>query len=189
MAGVNKVILVGNMGADPELRHTSSGQAVCNLRLACSESFKDRDGQRQERTEWVSVTVWGPQGESCGQYLSKGRQVYVEGRLQTREYEDRDGNKRKATDVVATSVVFLAGGGDRDGSHGSDGGGARSGGSRSSAGASGGKPSGGRPLGGGWGGGWGGSKDKQTPSGGAKSSGGAGWGSDGPKGGDDPIPF
>lgn len=181
-SGVNKVILVGNLGADPELRHTASGQAVCNLRLACSESFKDRDGARQDRTEWVSVTVWGPQGESCAQYLAKGRQVYVEGRLQTREYEDRDGNKRKATDVVASHVVFLGGGGERDAASGPGPSRGSSSGSRSSGGASGGKP-----QGGGWSGGWGDSKPAQKPAGGAKSGGGSKWGSDDPV--DDPIPF
>jgi len=111
MGSVNKIILLGNLGADPEVRHTPGGQAVCNLRVATNERWKDRDGQLQDRTEWHSVTVWGQQGEACGAHLSKGRQVYVEGRLQTREYADRDGNACRAVEIVANSVVFIGGDG------------------------------------------------------------------------------
>ncbi len=108
--GVNKVILIGNLGANPELKYLPSGQAVCEMRLATSESYTDKQGQRQERTEWHRVVVWGKTAENCSQYLSKGRQVYVEGRLQTRSWDDKDGNKRYTTEVVANQVVFLRGG-------------------------------------------------------------------------------
>jgi len=93
MAGVNKAILVGNLGRDPELRQTPSGQSVCNFTLATSETWNDRNGERVERTEWHRIVAWGKTGELCAQYLSKGRTVYVEGRIQTREWEDKDGNK------------------------------------------------------------------------------------------------
>ena len=93
MSSVNKVILIGHLGADPELRD-AGGQKVANLRLATSESWTDKGGQKQERTEWHRVTVWGKQAEFCGQYLSKGRQVYIEGRIKSKEYTDKDGNRR-----------------------------------------------------------------------------------------------
>ena len=109
MGSVNKVILVGNLGADPELKYTPSSRPLCNLRIATTDVFKDKSGQRQERTEWHRVTVWGDTAENCSKYLSKGRSVYVEGRLQTRSY-DKDGQKHYATDVVADRVVFLGGG-------------------------------------------------------------------------------
>ena len=112
--GVNKVILVGNLGADPDMRYTPSGQGVCELRIATSESWNDKNGQRQERTEWHRVVVWGKRAEVCSKYLSKGRQVYVEGRIQTRTYDDKEGNKRYITEVIAVDVQFLGGGG-RDG--------------------------------------------------------------------------
>jgi single-strand DNA-binding protein len=112
MASVNKVILIGNLGADPELRYTPTGnRAVCSLRIATSDVFKDKAGQNQERTEWHRVTVWGDQAENCNKYLSKGRSVYIEGRLQTRSWDDKHGNKRYTTDVVAERVKFLGGGG------------------------------------------------------------------------------
>ena len=108
---VNKVILVGNLGKDPEVRFTNSGSAVARLSVATSEVWNDRDGNRQERTEWHNVVVWGKQGESCGQYLAKGRQVYVEGSIRSRSYDDKSGNKRYVTEVVAQRVQFLGGGG------------------------------------------------------------------------------
>ena len=108
---VNKVILVGNLGKDPEVRFTNSGSAVARLAVATSEVWNDRDGNRQERTEWHNVVVWGKQGEHCGQYLAKGRQVYVEGSIRTRSYDDKSGNKRYVTEVVAQRVQFLGGGG------------------------------------------------------------------------------
>ena len=107
MGSVNKVILVGNLGADPELKYTPSSRPLCNLRIATTDVFKDKSGQRQERTEWHRVTVWGDQAENCNKYLSKGRSVYVEGRLQTRSWEGQDGQKRKTTEVNATEIQFL----------------------------------------------------------------------------------
>src|SRR4051812_32635673 len=113
--GVNKVILVGHLGADPDMRYTPSGQGVCELRLATSESWNDKNGQRQERTEWHRVVVWGKRAEVCSKYLAKGRQVFVEGRIQTRSYDDKEGHKRYITEIIAADVQFL-GGGSRDGS-------------------------------------------------------------------------
>lgn len=107
MSSVNKVILIGNLGADPELRSTSSGTPVCELRLATNESWRDKQGTMQQRTEWHRVVVWGRQAESVSKYLSKGRSVYVEGRLQTREWNDRDGQRRYTTEIIASNVVFL----------------------------------------------------------------------------------
>lgn len=117
MASVNKVILIGNLGRDPELRYTQGGQAVCNFTLATNEQWRDRDGNNQERTEWHRIVVWGKSAENCAQYLQKGRSVFVEGRLQTREWEDKEGQKRRTTEINAQSVQFLggprgAGGGD-----------------------------------------------------------------------------
>jgi single-strand DNA-binding protein len=107
MSGVNKVILVGRLGADPEVRYTASGTAVGNFRLATSENWTDKGGQRQERTEWHRVVCWGKLAELAGEYLSKGRQVYIEGRLQTRQWDDRDGNKRYTTEIVTREMQFL----------------------------------------------------------------------------------
>lgn len=108
MAGVNKVILVGNLGRDPELRFTpNGGQPVANFTLATSESFNNKSGEREERTEWHRIVVWGKTAEHCANYLAKGRQVYIEGKLQTREWEDKDGQKRRTTEVVAHTVQFL----------------------------------------------------------------------------------
>ena len=118
--GVNKVILVGHLGADPDMRYTPSGQGVCELRLATSESWNDKNGQRQERTEWHRIVVWGKRAEVCSKYLAKGRQVFVEGRIQTRTYDDKDGNKRYITEIIANDVQFLGGG--RDGGGGGGGG-------------------------------------------------------------------
>jgi len=108
---VNKVILIGNLGKDPELRFTSTGSAVANFSIATSEQWNDRDGNKQERTEWHNIVVWGKQGELCGQYLAKGRQIYVEGSIRTRSYDDKSGNKRYVTEIVAQRVRFLGGGG------------------------------------------------------------------------------
>jgi single-strand DNA-binding protein len=109
MASVNKVILIGNLGRDPELRYTQGGQAVTNFTMATSERFTDRNGDQQERTEWHRIVVWGKTAENCAQYLAKGRSVYVEGRLQTRDWEDKDGNKRQTTEISAQRVQFLGG--------------------------------------------------------------------------------
>ena len=107
MAGVNKVILVGHLGRDPELRYTQSGQAVANFSLATTESYGKRDGGREERTEWHRIVAWGRLAEICAEYLSKGRQVYIEGRIQTREWEDREGEKRRTTEIVARDMQML----------------------------------------------------------------------------------
>jgi single-strand DNA-binding protein len=113
--GVNKVILVGNLGADPELRYTPGGASVCEMRLATNESWTDKSGEKQERTEWHRIIVWGKRAEICSKYLSKGRQCYIEGRLRTRSWDDKDGNKRWTTEIVATDVQFLGGrGGNRN---------------------------------------------------------------------------
>jgi single-strand DNA-binding protein len=108
---VNKVILIGNLGKDPEVRYTSGGQAVANLRIATSRSWTDKQsGQRKEETEWHDVEVWGKQAEQCGEYLAKGRQVYVEGRLKTDKWQDKQsGQERSKVKVVAESVRFLGG--------------------------------------------------------------------------------
>jgi single-strand DNA-binding protein len=111
MGSVNKVILVGNLGRDAELRYTPGGAAVSKFSIATTEIWNDKSGQRQERTEWHNIDLWGKQAESLSGYLVKGKQVYVEGRLQTDEYTDKDGNKRKTTRVRCDRVVLLSGGG------------------------------------------------------------------------------
>ena len=121
MASVNKVILIGNLGRDPELRYTQSGQAVANFTLATTERFSNREGERQERTEWHRIVAWGRTAELCAQYLAKGRSVYIEGRLQTREWEDKEGQKRRTTEITAQTVQFLGGrGGGAGGPSGSE---------------------------------------------------------------------
>ncbi len=110
MSGVNKVIIVGRLGADPEMKTVTNGQNVARLSVATSEAWTGKDGQKQERTEWHRIVVWGKQAEHCGKYLSKGRQVYVEGRLQTRSWEDQQGQKKYSTEIVANTVQFLGGG-------------------------------------------------------------------------------
>lgn len=107
----NKVFLLGNLGKDPEVRFTSNGRAVAKFPVATSERWTDQDGNKQERTEWHNVVVWGKQAETCGQYLAKGRQVFVEGSVRTRQYDDKDGNKRYITEIVARDVRFLGSGG------------------------------------------------------------------------------
>jgi len=107
MSGVNKVILIGRLGKDPEVRYTPSGQAVANFSMATSENWTGKDGQKQERTEWHRIVVWGRLAELCKDYLRKGRQVYIEGKLQTRSYDDKEGKKIYTTEVVANTVQFL----------------------------------------------------------------------------------
>lgn len=107
MAGVNKAILVGRLGKDPEIKYTPSGTAVTNFTIATSENFKDKDGQKQERTEWHRIVAFGKLAEICGEYLVKGRQVYIEGRIQTRSWDDKNGTKRYTTEIVANTVQFL----------------------------------------------------------------------------------
>jgi single-strand DNA-binding protein len=119
--GLNRVMLLGNLGADPELRMTPSGQAVLKLRLATSETYLDRNRVRQERTEWHSVVVWGKRAEALSKILSKGSRLFVEGGLRTSSYDDKDGNKRYRTEVVASNIILSGGGG-------GGGGGARGGG-------------------------------------------------------------
>ncbi len=114
MASVNKVILIGNLGADPELRYTPGGQAVASLRLATTERFKNRDGEQQERTDWHNVVCWGRLAEIANEYLKKGRPVYIEGRIQYRSYDDKDGIKRYRTDIVAQNMQFLGGRGETE---------------------------------------------------------------------------
>jgi single-strand DNA-binding protein len=167
MGSVNKVILIGNLGADPELKYTPSNRPLCNLSVATNEVFKDKGGQRQERTEWHRVTVWGDQAETCSKYLGKGRSVYVEGRLQTRSWDDKDGKKRYSTDIVADRVVFLGGGG------------AGEGGGRRGGGGGGGRW--GDEAGGGTGGGGGGGGGSEQGGGMSEPS--------GPPPSDDDIPF
>lgn len=107
MASVNKVILVGHLGRDPELRYTPSGSPVATFSLATNDTWTDKAGEKQERTEWHRVVVWGKQAEIAGEYLAKGKQVFIEGSLQTREWNDRDGNKRQTTEVRAQRVIML----------------------------------------------------------------------------------
>lgn len=114
-ASVNRVVVVGNLTRDPELRHTPSGMAVCSLRIAVNSRQKQADGQWGEKPNYFSVTVWGQQGENCAQYLSKGRPVAVDGRLDWREYQAQDGTKREAIEIVADSVQFLGGRSDGEG--------------------------------------------------------------------------
>jgi single-strand DNA-binding protein len=109
MSGVNKVILLGNLGANPEMRFTQGGQAVANLRLATTERWTDKNGQKQEATEWHRVVVWGKQAEIVGQYLTKGRQIFLEGSIRTRQWQDKEGQKRYSTEIVARNIQMLGG--------------------------------------------------------------------------------
>jgi single-strand DNA-binding protein len=113
MAGVNKVILVGNLGADPEVRYLNTGTAVANFRMATTQNIKNKEGEREARTEWHRVVAFGRLAEICGEYLNKGKQIYIEGRLRTRSWDDRDGNKRWTTEIVATSMQMLGSPGDQ----------------------------------------------------------------------------
>ena len=156
MASVNKVILIGNLGRDPETRYTTDGSAVTNLNIATSEQWKDKSGEKQERTEWHRVVLFGRQAEIAGEYLKKGRSVYIEGRLQTRKYTDKEGVERYATEIVGDRMQLLgsrdsASGGDTDFPSGGSAGGA-AGGSAAGGGAAGGggapRREGGKPGGG-----------------------------------------
>jgi len=109
---VNKVILVGRLGKDPETRYTSSGQAVCNFSLATDETYKDRAGERQKRTEWHRIVAWGKKAEFAQQYLHKGSLIYLEGRIQTRQWDDKEGQKRTTVEIVANDFRFVGGRGD-----------------------------------------------------------------------------
>ena len=134
MASINKVILIGNLGRDPELRYTQGGSAVANFSLATNEKWRDKDGNNQERTEWHRIIVWGRAAENCAQYLQKGSTVYVEGRLQTNEWEDKEGIKRKTTEINARDVQFMSPRGGGGGGGGSPSAGGGSGGPTGSAG-------------------------------------------------------
>lgn len=141
--GINKVILIGNLGRDPEVRYTAGGSAVANLRIATTESWKDKQtGEKKEATEWHSVVLFGKLGEIAGEYLKKGRTVYIEGRLQTRKYQDKEGVERYSTEIVGSDMQMLGGGEGRG-----EGGGRQGGGEEpawgGSAPAAGGRPSGG----------------------------------------------
>jgi len=137
--GVNKVILIGNLGKDPEIRYTQSGTAVANFTLATTDSWGGKDGQeKQERTEWHNIVAWARLAEICNQYLQKGKQVYIEGRIQTRKWEDRDGNTRYTTEIVARDMQMLGSRGEGGGGGGDYGGG---GGGYSDGGGSGPEPS------------------------------------------------
>lgn len=119
--GVNKVILVGNLGRDPEVRYTPSGGAIANITLATTDQWKDKQtGQNQDRTEWHRVVMFGRLGEIAGEYLKKGSQIYIEGRLQTRKWQDKDGSDRYTTEIVANEMQMLGGGGGRGGSTSAD---------------------------------------------------------------------
>jgi single-strand DNA-binding protein len=118
MASVNKAILIGNLGRDPEIRYTPSGQAVASFTLATSEKWRDKEGQMQERTDWHNIVCWGRQAELANQYLKKGRPVYIEGRIQNRSYDDKEGNKKYISEVVAQRLQFLGGRPDDAGSAG-----------------------------------------------------------------------
>ena len=111
MGSVNKVILVGNLGRDAELRYTPGGAAVATINMATTEVWNDKTGQRQEKTEWHRVVLWGKPAESLTEYLTKGKQIYVEGKLQTRQWDDKDGNKRYTTEIRGDKIVLLGGGG------------------------------------------------------------------------------
>jgi len=172
--GLNRVMLLGNLGADPELRVTSGGQSVLKLRLATSETYLDKNRVRQERTEWHSVVVWGKRAEALGKFLTKGSRLFVEGGLRTSSYDDKEGNKRYRTEIVASNIILSGSGG------GGGGGGARGGGGGG---------------GGGYGGGSRGGDDFEAPAAGGGAGGGGGGGYDdqdyggGAGGGDDDIPF
>jgi single-strand DNA-binding protein len=147
--GLNRVMLLGNLGADPELRMTSGGQAVLKLRLATSETYLDRNKVRQERTEWHSVIVWGRRGEALAKILAKGSRIFVEGGIRTSSYDDKEGHKRYKTEVVANNIILSGGG--RGGGVGGGGGGGGGGGQRQSEGPSGDDDAGPSPGGGGGG--------------------------------------
>jgi single-strand DNA-binding protein len=176
--GLNRVLLFGNLGADPELKMTNGGQAVLKLRLATSESYLDRNKVRQDRTEWHSVVVWGKRAEALGKFLTKGSRIFVEGGLRTSSYEDKDGKKVYRTEIVASNIILGGRGGGGGGGDFAGGGGDDFGGpSRGGGGGGGNRGGGGAPSGGG------------APGGGAPSGGGGYEDADYGGGGDDDIPF
>lgn len=164
--GLNKVLLIGNLGLDPELKYTQGGQAVLRMRLATTERYGNKAGERQERTEWHTVVVWGNRAEALNKFLHKGKTIYVEGRLQTRQWEDKDGGKRSTTEIVANQILLLGGrgeggeGGGFSGGSGGGGGGYTGGGGGYGGGGGGGSRGG---YGGGRGGGGGGGGGHEMP--------------------------
>ena len=190
---VNKAILIGRLGADPEVRYTQGGQAVANFNIATDRTWTDKSGQKQEKTEWHRIVAWGRTGELCGEYLRKGREVYVEGRIETREWQDRDGNRRWSTEINAQNVTFLGGRG--DGGGGGNYGGGGGGGNYGGSGGGGGGGGGGGNYGGGGGGDYGGGQQQAggpPPSGPPQGGQGGQSAPAGPPGGnfdDDDIPF
>ena len=167
--GLNRVLLFGNLGADPELRVTPGGQAVLKLRMATTETYLDKNNVRQERTEWHRVTLWGKRGEALGKFLTKGDRIFVEGRLQTSSYE-KNGEKRYSTEVVATNIILGGGRGRGEGAPMREGGG-------------------GGAMARGGGGGGGGGGGSEPPFDDFDQAGGGGGGGGGAGGGDDDIPF
>lgn len=125
---LNKAMLIGNLGSDPEVRYMQDGTCVCNIRLATTERWKSRDGEQQERTEWHRVVLWGKLGEIAGQYLSKGSRVFIEGRIETRKWQDKEGNDRYTTEIRANEMKMLGGGSGGSGGGGNDFGGQQGGG-------------------------------------------------------------
>jgi single-strand DNA-binding protein len=176
--GLNRVMLLGNLGADPELRFTQGGQAVLNMRIATTESYLDKDKVRRERTDWHNVVVWGKRGEALGKILTKGSPIFIEGSLRTSSYDDREGNKRYKTEVIANNVILTGGRGRGGGGEDMGGGG----GGRSSGGGGGAGGTGGTGGTGGAGGGGGGSRPARDEPGPPADD------YDGGYGGDD-IPF
>ncbi len=172
--GLNRVMLLGNLGADPELRVTSGGQSVLKLRLATSETYLDKNRVRQERTEWHSVVVWGKRAEALGKFLTKGSRLFIEGGLRTSTYDDKEGNKKYRTEIVASNIILS----------GSGGGGGGGGGARGGGGGGGGRGAGGEDYDAPAGGGGGGYDDQDYGGGGGGGSSGGG-----SSGGDDDIPF
>jgi single-strand DNA-binding protein len=143
--GLNRVMLLGNLGADPELKMTGGGQAVLKMRLATSESYLDRNKVRQERTDWHNVVVWGKRAEALAKFLAKGSRLFVEGSLRTSSYDDRDGNKRYRTEIIAQNIILAGRGGEGGGGGGGGGGGYRGGGGGAGGGGAGGAGAGGGP--------------------------------------------
>ena len=176
--GLNKVILIGNLGMDPELQFTQGGQARLRLRLATSETYVDRGGERQEKTEWHTIIIWGKRAEALNNILSKGRSICVEGSIEYRQWEDREGQKRNSTQIRARNIILLGGG--------RGGGGGDFGGDDDFGGGGGGGGYGGGGGGGGYGGGGGGNRGGGGYGGGGGGGGGDDFGGDF---GDDDIPF
>ena len=171
--GLNRVMLLGNLGADPELRYTQGGQAVLNVRLATTESYLDKDKVRRERTDWHNVVIWGKRGEGLAKVLSKGSTIFIEGSIRTSSYDDKEGQKRYKTEIVANNVILAGRGGGRGASGGDEGGGYEprgggGGGPRGGGGGGGRPPAQGDDPGGGGGGppddfGYGGGSDDDIP--------------------------